>query len=72
MRSRWGQRHPLIFQTFDGLQPQEALEIVNDHDAFPLHTQFNLMKRGHFGWEYPEQGPEIWRVRIGRVKPALA
>jgi uncharacterized protein (DUF2249 family)/hemerythrin-like domain-containing protein len=64
------QRHPLIFSTFDGLQPGEALEIVNDHDPFPLHNQFSMMKRGQFNWEYLQQGPEVWQVRISRVKPA--
>jgi uncharacterized protein (DUF2249 family) len=61
------QRHPMIFNTFDSLAPGEALEILNDHDPFPLHNQFNFMKRGQFSWDYLEQGPELWRVRISRV-----
>ncbi len=32
------QRHPLIFHTFDALAPGEALELVNDHDPFPLQN----------------------------------
>jgi uncharacterized protein (DUF2249 family) len=63
------QRHPLIFNTFESLQVGEALEIVNNHDPFPLQNQFNFMKRGQFQWEYLEQGPETWRVRIARVEP---
>ena len=62
------QRHPLIFRTFESLQPDEALEIVNDHDPFPLHNQFNFMKRGQFHWEYLQQGPDVWRVRIARIE----
>jgi uncharacterized protein (DUF2249 family)/quercetin dioxygenase-like cupin family protein len=62
------QRHPLIFSTFDSLQPGEALEIVNDHDPFPLHNQLNLMKRNQFQWDYLQQGPDVWRVRITRVE----
>ncbi len=61
------QRHPLIFQTFEGLAIGEALELINDHDPFPLHNQFNFMKRGQFAWEYLEQGPELWRVKISRI-----
>ena len=64
------QRHPMIFNTFDALAPGEALELLNDHDPFPLHNQFQFMKRGQFSWDYLEQGPAVWRVRIGRVAPA--
>lgn len=63
------QRHPLIFKTFESLQPGEALELINDHDPFPLQNQFNFMKRGQYSWDYLEQGPSVWRVRIGRVSP---
>jgi uncharacterized protein (DUF2249 family)/hemerythrin-like domain-containing protein len=61
------QRHPMIFKTFESLQPGEALEIVNNHDPMPLHNQFTFMKKGQFTWDYLEQGPEVWRVRIARV-----
>src|SRR6185437_2119649 len=66
------QRHPLIFHTFEGLAVNEALELVNDHDPFPLHNQFNFMKRGQFAWEYLQQGPDLWRVQIGRISPQNA
>jgi uncharacterized protein (DUF2249 family) len=62
------QRHPLIFRTFEALHPGEALELLNDHDPFPLHDQFSFMKRGQFSWEYLEQGPDLWRVRIGKIE----
>jgi uncharacterized protein (DUF2249 family)/hemerythrin-like domain-containing protein len=64
------QRHPFIFRTFETLQPGEALELVNDHDPFPLQNQFNFMKRGQFSWDYLQEGPDLWRVRIGKVAPA--
>ena len=63
------QRHPLIFQTFETLRAGEALELINDHDPFPLQSQFNMMKRGQFSWDYLQEGPDVWRVRIGRVGP---
>jgi uncharacterized protein (DUF2249 family)/hemerythrin-like domain-containing protein len=66
------QRHPLIFQTFETLAPGEALELINDHDPFPLHNQFNFMKRGQFAWEYLQQGPNLWRVQISRIAPQKA
>lgn len=60
------QRHPLIFQTFEGLQPGAALWLVNDHDPKPLYYQFSYERAGEFTWEYVEQGPTVWRVRIGK------
>lgn len=61
------QRHPLIFRTFEDLQTGQALELINDHDPFPLQNQFNFMKKGQFSWDYLEQGPQVWRVRIGKI-----
>ena len=60
-------RHPLILGTFDELTPGEVFVLVNDHDPKPLYYQFRFEKAGHFTWEYEEQGPEVWRVQIGRV-----
>ncbi|MBX3001027.1 MAG: DUF2249 domain-containing protein [Caldilineaceae bacterium] len=57
-------RHPLIFNTFDSLEPGHSLILVNDHDPKPLHYQFMHERAGQFDWEYLEQGPEVWRVRI--------
>lgn len=61
------ERHPLIFQTFDQLAPGEAFVLVNDHDPKPLYYQFAAERAGQVEWEYLEQGPDVWRVRVGRV-----
>lgn len=60
------ERHPRIFQTFDDLQPGEAFELVNDHAPTPLYYQFLHERPEQFEWEYLEEGPETWRVRITR------
>lgn len=62
------ERHPLIFGTFDGLRPGEALLLVNDHDPKPLFYQFQAESAGEFTWEYVEKGPEVWQVRIGKAE----
>ena len=59
-------RHPTILSTFDALAPGEALELVNDHDPKPLRYQFEAELTGTFTWDYLEEGPEVWRVRIGK------
>jgi uncharacterized protein (DUF2249 family) len=60
------ERHPLIFRTFDDLKPGESFELVNDHAPTPLYYQFMHEREGLFDWEYLEEGPETWRVRISR------
>lgn len=63
-------RHRRIFAAFDQLQPGAAFELVNDHDPKPLHMQFQFLAAGRFQWEYLEQGPSRWRVRITRTQAA--
>ena len=60
------ERHPLIFDTFDKLGAGDAFLLVNDHDPKPLYYQFKAEHSGAFEWDYIEQGPEVWKVRIGR------
>ena len=61
------QRHPLIFDLFNKLAADESFILVNDHNPKPLYYQFQAELTGQFSWEYVEEGPESWRVRIGRV-----
>lgn len=60
------QKHPTIFQTFADLAPGEAFELVNDHDPKPLHYQLMFEHEGEFTWDYLEEGPQVWRVRLGK------
>ncbi|HET9824372.1 MAG TPA: DUF542 domain-containing protein, partial [Chitinophagaceae bacterium] len=60
------QKHPAIFARFDELAEGESLTIYNDHDPKPLYYQL-LGERGNiFTWEYLEQGPEWWKVKIAK------
>ncbi|MBS1750566.1 MAG: iron-sulfur cluster repair di-iron protein [Bacteroidetes bacterium] len=59
-------KHPTIFKTFDTLQPGESLIIHNDHDPKPVYYQL-LGERGDvFTWEYLQQGPQWWDIRVTR------
>jgi len=60
------ERHPLVFNTFDGLKPGEGFILIADHDPRPLRRQFETRCAERVSWDYLEQGPEVWRVRIGR------
>ncbi len=61
------ERHPLIFQTFDDLKVGTAMRLVNDHDPKPLYYQLMAERAGQAEWEYLEDGPETWQVRITRL-----
>lgn len=61
------ERHPRIFQLFNSLEVGEAFELINDHDPKPLYYQFQAERPGQLDWQYLEQGPETWRVRITRA-----
>lgn len=61
------QRHTLIFATLDALAHGERVVLVNDHDPLPLYYQLNAQRPGQFGWEYEEEGPEVWRVQITKT-----
>ena len=63
-------RHELIFEAFADLAPASAYELVNDHDPKPLYYQLQAEHPGEFSWTYLEEGPEVWRVRIGRTAAA--
>ncbi|MFC6824875.1 DUF2249 domain-containing protein [Halopelagius fulvigenes] len=52
------ERHPKIFETFEGLDGGERLTLVNDHDPKPLYYQMEA--------EVPESDPDAYEVeRVG-------
>ena len=60
------EKHPTIFKAFDSLQTGEFMLLVNDHDPKPLQYQFMIERENDFTWEYLEEGPDLWKVAIGR------
>ncbi len=59
--------HPIILERFDDLLEGQAFIIHNDHDPKPLYYQL-LGERGNiFNWEYLEEGPEYWKVKISKL-----
>jgi len=62
------ERHPKIFQQFEALAPGESFILVNDHDPKPLFYQFQMEREGQFSWDYLQNGPEEWQVRIGKAE----
>jgi len=61
-------KHATIFKTFDDLKPGESLELHNDHDPRPLRFKLENTRGNIFTWDYLEQGPELWRIKISKNK----
>ncbi|ACP24780.1 amylo-alpha-1,6-glucosidase family [Sinorhizobium fredii NGR234] len=62
------ERHPRIFGMLGALLPGGSMQITSDHDPRPLHYQLETNFPGQFGWDYLEEGPEVWRVEIARLE----
>lgn len=61
------QRHIVIFGKYSELAPGAGFVLLVDHDPRPLYYQFEVEHKDKFTWDYLEQGPQTWRVRIGRA-----
>lgn len=61
------QRHPLIFRTYNALQPGQAFILVVDHDPKPVLFELDFVQKGKFEYTYLAQGPEVWRVQMAKI-----
>lgn len=59
-------KHRVILSTYESLETGEAMELINDHEPRPLFYQFQAEYTDQFDWEYLEQGPDLWRVKISK------
>lgn len=57
-------KHPTVFARFDELKSGETLMLHNDHDPKPLYYQLAGQRGEIFSWDYTEQGPDWWKVKI--------
>ncbi len=61
------EKHPTIFSRFNDLEKGESFVIYNDHDPRPLYYQMQAEIPDAFGWEYLEEGPQFFQVKITRL-----
>lgn len=59
-------RRATIIESFDALEPGQAMDIINTFDPVPLRQHFEERTLVGFGWDYLEEGPDIWRIRLTR------
>ena len=60
-------KHPANFARFDALAAGESFVLVNNHYPRHLRDEFDVEHPGGYGWEVVENGPRVWRVRIGKL-----
>ena len=65
-------KHAQIFQRWLDLGVGEYFILLNDHDPIPLRYQFEAEFAGAFSWEYLEEGPENFRVKITKLHSVKA
>ena len=63
------ERHEMFYKAFADIKPGEAFEFINDHDPKPLYYQMEAESKEPFRWEYLQEGPDEWKVRVIKVKP---
>ena len=64
------QRHRKVFQLARGLAVGTSFVLVTDDDPKSLYYQLQAEYRHQFFWNYLDEGPELWRVQIGRLQEA--
>ncbi len=62
------ERHEMFYKAFAEIGVGEAFEFINDHDPKPLYYQMEAESKAPFRWEYLEEGPDAWKVRVVKVK----
>jgi len=61
------QRHELIYEAYNELDPETGFVLVNDHDPKPLYHQFEAEAGPAFRWEYRQKESGEFRVLIGKA-----
>ena len=60
-------RYEKLLTTFKNLAPAESFEFVNDHDPKPVYFQFCSIFGDVVDWEYLEEGPEVWKIKVTKT-----
>ena len=64
---RPAERHSIIFGTYAALPVDGSFVLVNDHDPQRLRDEFEHDYPRGFAWDYLDQGPQEWRIRITKL-----
>lgn len=56
----------IVFSLYEGLRDGESFHIQNSSDPAVLYKELTSLKIPSMNWEYLEQGPTTWRIRISK------
>jgi len=65
-------KHARIFQRWLDLPVGHHFVLLNDHDPVPLRYQFAAEFPEAFSWQYLETGPDVFRVKITKLRAVSA
>lgn len=61
-------RFECIMGAYDGLAPSETLELTVDHDPRCMYYTLRATQgEESFSFDYLENGPEVWRVKVCKL-----
>lgn len=60
------ERHGILLGTFEAMKSGESFTISNDHNPKPLYYEMVGQWGDAVIWEYLEDGPETWKVKISK------
>ncbi|MFT3781901.1 MAG: DUF2249 domain-containing protein [Nibricoccus sp.] len=63
-------KHGQIIARATGLASGDYFVLINGHNPVPLKYQLNAEYPGQFSWDYVQEGPDAFAVRIARIKAA--
>ncbi len=61
-------RHATIFGALGAIAPGFSIDLVADHNPLPLLAQLDQKHSGEFAVSYLDEGPEIWRLHLSRLR----
>lgn len=56
-----------VGRAFAELIAGDHFMLLSDHDPTPLRYMLNAERRGEFTWTSLQEGPDVWRVWVGRI-----
>lgn len=56
--------HERVIQGLDETGPGDSALIIADHDAKPVLYQYQAERGCALDWEYEQEGPEVWKIRV--------
>ena len=61
-------RHATIFGALGAIRPGISMDLVASHDPLPLLAMLQRMHPDAFDISYLADGPEVWTLRLTRVR----